>query len=85
MSLTFYPSLLSFESKQACSHLKESTAQSQQTVLNLDRDASQINPVLFREYLEAEDDEKGMIEVSRVSLAFFLSLSLFSSALKDGS
>ncbi|KAL7418019.1 Spc7 kinetochore protein-domain-containing protein [Mrakia frigida] len=46
----------------ACSHLKESTIQSQQTVQNLDHDASEVNPVLFREYLEAEDDEKGMIE-----------------------
>jgi len=36
-------------------------------VQNLDHDASEINPVLFREYLEAADDEKGMIEVSRVS------------------
>lgn len=42
---------------------------------NLDHDASEINPVLFREYLEAEDDEKGMIEVNRVSPRSFLSSS----------
>jgi hypothetical protein len=55
-------------SQQACNHLKESTSISQQNVTVLDQEASASNPILFREYLEAEDEEKAMIEVRYRSL-----------------
>ncbi|CED84406.1 Kinetochore protein [Phaffia rhodozyma] len=46
----------------ACNHLKDSTSQSQKNVQVLDEEASARNPVLFSEYLEADDQEKVLIE-----------------------
>lgn len=46
----------------ACNNLREATEKSRHVVQVLDEEASLANPLLFTEYLEADDDEKRMIE-----------------------
>jgi hypothetical protein len=53
---------------QACNNLREATEKSRNVVQVLDEEASIANPLLFSEYLQADDDEKRMIEVRSLSV-----------------